>query len=357
MRYTHIQLDERNGITLMEVLIAIGILAVGLSSVAALMPAAGSQAKKAVVADRASSMAENALADAVTIGVTTPDTILVDLPVVPVSPPFTSSDRLRLPSTFTSVGPRRCYWNRIVIDSAADPMLSEDSNRSGTLEASEDIDSDNVMDGLMFVRLGRNGIYGVTTAALPLSNDVVSLFSQGRDDLVYEEPASADALPTNQIDNTRAFLGRTSCLWALESLNGNPIAAQNTARLSAVLFHERDSSATTFTATINDAGLISWGTSSLPTGRSIKQVFRRGVVVVRMNPNSNSAPSMYVLRAAPAASATTVYAMADDPQLRPSSGTTDEVRVLLDSVGLAQKIVTLEGNSEYTLSDERKVTP
>ena len=362
MRYTHIQLEDRNGITLMEVLIAIGILAVGLSSVAALMPAAGSQAKKAVVADRASSMAENALADAVTIGVTTPDTILVDLPVVPVSPPFTSSDRLRLPSTSTSVGPRRCYWNRIVIDSAADPMLSEDSNRSGTLEASEDIDSDNVMDGLMFVRLGRNGIYGVTTAALPLSNDVVSLFSQGRDDIVYEEPASADALPTNQFNNTRAFLGRTSCLWALESLNGNPIAAQNTARLSAVLFHERDPSDTTFTATVNDTGLISWS-GSLPAGRSIKQVFRRGVVVVRMNPNAPEAPSMYVLRAAPAVSVTppaqpnSVYAMADDSRLLPTAGTTDEVRVLLDSVGLAQKIVTLEGNSEYTLSDERKVTP
>ena len=191
------------------------------------------------------------------------------------------------------------------------------------------------------------------------SNDVLKLFSQGRDDLVYEEPASADALPTNQINNTRAFLGRTSCLWALESLDGAPIAAQNTARLSAVLFHERDPSDTTFTATINDAGLISW-TSSLPTGRSIKQVFRRGVVVVRMNPNAPEAPSMYVLRAAPAASTTSVYAMADDSRLSPpvtTPPTTDQVRILLDSVGLAQKIVTLEGNSEYTLSDERKVTP
>ena len=72
MRHTHIQLDDRNGITLMEVLIAIGILAVGLSSVAALLPAAGSQAKKAVIADRAASMAENALADAITIGLTRP---------------------------------------------------------------------------------------------------------------------------------------------------------------------------------------------------------------------------------------------------------------------------------------------
>ena len=72
MRYTKIQPDDRNGITLMEVLIAIGILAVGLSSVAALLPAAGSQAKKAVIADRAASMAENALADAVTVGLTKP---------------------------------------------------------------------------------------------------------------------------------------------------------------------------------------------------------------------------------------------------------------------------------------------
>jgi hypothetical protein len=169
------------------------------------------------------------------------------------------------------------------------------------------------MDGLMYAGLDRDGIFSGGGAA---SNDVLKLFSQGRDDLVYEEPVSADALPTNQINNTRAFLGRTSCLWALESLNGNPIAAQNTARLSAVLFHERDPSDTTFTATINDAGLISW-TSSLPAGRSIKQVFRRGVVVVRMNPNAPEAPSMYVLRAAPAASTTSVYAMADDSRLSP----------------------------------------
>ena len=341
MRYTHIQLEDRNGITLMEVLIAIGILAVGLSSVAALMPAAGSQAKKAVVADRASSMAENCLADAVTIGITKPNTVRVAFGSLPVGP--------------TTSGGRTCNWNRIVFDPLGNPFLSEDVDNDGILSAAEDVipigSPNNLMDGLMYAGLDRNGIFSGGGAA---SNDVLKLFSQGRDDLVYEEPATADALPTNQINNTRAFLGRTSCLWALESLNGNPIAAQNTARLSAVLFHERDPSATTFTATINDAGLISW-TSSLPTGRSIKQVFRRGVVVVRMNPNTPEAPSMYVLRAAPAASTTSVYAMADDSRLRPP--VTDQVRILLDSVGLAQKIVTLEGNSEYTLSDERKVTP
>ena len=345
MRYTHIQLEDHNGITLMEVLIAIGILAVGLSSVAALMPAAGSQAKKAVVADRASSMAENALADAVTIGVTKPNTVRVAL----------APGDLR--ESATTTGGRTCNWNRIVFDPLGNPELSEDADNDGILSAAEDVipigSPNNLMDGLMYAGLDRDGIFSGGGAA---SSDVLKLFSQGRDDLVYEEPATADALPTNQINNTRAFLGRTSCLWALESLNGAPIAAQNTARLSAVLFHERDPSDTTFTATINDAGLISW-TSSLPAGRSIKQVFRRGVVVVRMNPNAPEAPSMYVLRAAPAASTTSVYAMADDSRLLPDPGTTDQVRILLDSVGLAQKIVTLEGNSEYTLSDERKVTP
>ena len=346
MRYTHIQLDDRNGITLMEVLIAIGILAVGLSSVAALLPAAGSQAKKAVIADRAASMAENALADAVTVGLTKPSSLAL----------LGSGGPVSLPSSASTY----CNWNRIVIDPLGDPGLSEDLNNDLNLNSNEDDgvddDADGYLDGLIYAGLERDGIFSGGGAA---SNDVLKLFSQGRDDLVYEEPASGDALPTNQINNTRAFLGRTSCLWALESLNGDPIAAQKTARLSAVLFHERDPSDITFTATINDAGLISW-TSSLPAGRSIKQVFRRGVVVVRMNPNAPEAPSMYVLRAAPAASAastTSVYAMADDSRLLPASGTTDEVRILLDSVGLAQKIVTLEGNSEYTLSDERKVTP
>ena len=349
MRYTRVQLEDRNGITLMEVLIAIGILAIGLSSVAALMPAAGSQAKKAVVADRASSMAENALADAVTVGLTKPSSL-----VLLRDPGF--GGPVSLPSSTFAI----CNWNRIVIDPLSDPELSEDLNNDLILNSNEDDgvddDADGYLDGLIYAGLERDGIFSGGGAA---SNEVLKLFSQGRDDLVYEEPATADALPTNQINNTRAFLGRTSCLWALESLNGDPIAAQNTARLSAVLFHERDPSDTTFTATINDAGIINW-TSSLPAGRSIKQVFRRGVVVVRMNPNAPEAPSMYVLRAAPAASTTSVYAMADDSRLNPpvtTPPTTDQVRVLLDSVGLAQKIVTLEGNSEYTLSDERKVTP
>ena len=311
MRYTHIQPDDRNGITLMEVLIAIGILAVGLSSVAALLPAAGSQAKKAVIADRAASMAENALADAITIGLTRPAAV--------------------------SGG-----GSRIVFDPAGDPGIT----------------------GLAFRNTTDRGIFGGGTN-LPSDSPVPKLFGQNRDDLVYDEAASEDALPTNAFfDGTRGFLGRTSCVWMLESLDGNPVAAGNKARLSAVLFHERDQSTAAVsvfngqgTAEIDDSGRITW-TGSLPDGKTIKQLFKPGTVVVRHSPLNNLAPAAYVLRAAPGSPNGGVYAIADDKRLSQfSSGASDSVSILVGSVGLAQKIVTLEGNSEYTLSDQRKVTP
>lgn len=58
----------RRGITLLEVLISLGILSVGLASVVALIPAGGSQAKKAMIEDRRGAMAAAAMADLVTRG-------------------------------------------------------------------------------------------------------------------------------------------------------------------------------------------------------------------------------------------------------------------------------------------------
>jgi Tfp pilus assembly protein PilV len=55
--------NQRRGITILEVLISIGILSVGLASVLALLPAGGSQARKAMVEDRRTALGENALAD------------------------------------------------------------------------------------------------------------------------------------------------------------------------------------------------------------------------------------------------------------------------------------------------------
>jgi type II secretory pathway pseudopilin PulG len=60
--------NAKRGITLLEVIISLGILSVGLASVVALIPAGGSQAKKAVIEDRRGAMAAAAMADFVTRG-------------------------------------------------------------------------------------------------------------------------------------------------------------------------------------------------------------------------------------------------------------------------------------------------
>ena len=315
MKRATIQSAVRDGITLMEVLIAIGILAVGLSSVAALLPAGGSQAKKAVMADRASSLAANALSDAMTAGIARP-TVLFD-PLL-LGPPTAA---------------------RVVIDPLGDPGLA----------------------GTTYATFKTGGVFGSGTA---VSNSVRNLFGQSRDDIIFNDPATDDALPTNLlIDGARGFLGRTSCLWAIESLDGSAFSGGDMARLSVVLFHERDvssASAMAFTgggtAEIDANGLITW-TGSLPGGRSVKDAFRPGTVVLRDAPNVPEAPSLYVLRAAPAVSANSVYAITDDSRLNAPPGTTENVTVLLDSVGLAQEFVTLEGDSEYALPAARRMTP
>jgi len=66
--------QQRAGITLMEVLISIGILSIGLASVVALIPAGGSQAKKAIIEDRRGAMGAGAMADVINYGMLNPAT-------------------------------------------------------------------------------------------------------------------------------------------------------------------------------------------------------------------------------------------------------------------------------------------
>jgi type II secretory pathway pseudopilin PulG len=70
--------STRAGITLMEVLISIGILAVGLTAVITIIPAAGSQAQKALTETNKANVGLAALNDAITRGILTP----------PGAPPF-----------------------------------------------------------------------------------------------------------------------------------------------------------------------------------------------------------------------------------------------------------------------------
>ncbi len=78
--------DAKRGITLLEVIISLGILSVGLASVVALIPAGGSQAKKAVIEDRRGAMAAAAMADVVTRGMLDQNRWIAN--PTPPTPPF-----------------------------------------------------------------------------------------------------------------------------------------------------------------------------------------------------------------------------------------------------------------------------
>lgn len=205
------------GITLLEVLISIGVLSVGLVSVAALVPAGRSQAARATVMDRAGIMAANAIADACTFG-------------------------LIRPAALTNSG-------TVVIDLGGGfPLPLPPALVSGTARA--------------------QGIYSTpSAAAAPPSYH--RLFMQSRDDVVLTPPATEDDLPTNMfLDGVRAFDGRMTCMYVLAS--GSP------SRLSVVVFHNRDPSAAAVTGsiTLGQASLLS-GLGD----RTAKEMLKPGAVL------------------------------------------------------------------------------
>jgi len=224
---------SRRGITLLEVLIAIGILAIGLTSVVALVPAGKSQAARAVVLDRASVLAANALADAATFGllrVDASENSLAGYGMVPQSAPSTKT--------------------------LLDPAFSGGSALSA--------DS--------YAALNRKGIYsspadGLSPATAPAP--VLRLFAQSRDDLIVSPGASDDDLPLNSfIDGTRAFTGRMTCFYWIK----------NQSTLAVVVFHNRDPNLQDVAGTIDNLTLTLRLTGDLGD-RTLKDVVKPGVVL------------------------------------------------------------------------------
>lgn len=155
-----VRCETPRGITLMEVLIAMGILSVGLMSVAALIPAGKSQASKAIVLDRAAIFAANALADAATFG-------------------------LLRPQGLTASG-------TVVIDTG--PGIA----------------------GVNRAWLRQLGIYDAAGAAA--SAAVHRQFLQSRDDLLVTPPTTEDDWPTTlMLDDVRAFEGKLTCLYLIRT--------------------------------------------------------------------------------------------------------------------------------------------
>jgi len=286
---------SRRGITLMEVLISIGVLAIGLTSVMSLIPAGKSEAGKAVVYDRAAAMAMNGLTDAITYGVTRPDSIVV--------------------TTSTAA--------TIVFD-PANVITWTGVASAGTLKSA--------------------GVLAAASSSSTAPLAVAKLFSQGRDDVVYNLPATADDLPSNKfINGIRGFEGRMTSMIALtEADTGTPpLAAGDLATLSVIVFHNRDTTSPTVTGTMDTSGLVTL--SSLPAGRTLKSIMRPGTVLYYVDGKPRLRFAQLSMAAVDTTTGNTYVTLTG----RPIPGSNVGVTVLVDSVGLAEQTIFLEGPSPY----------
>jgi len=280
--------DNRRGITLMEVMISIGILAIGLTSVLSIIPAGKSEATRAIVYDRASALAANALADAATFGLLKPESLALSSSTMAVFDPAAVAS---LPGTAT---------------------------------------------------LKQTGIFSSSTSAAVLAGKqapVLKLIAQGRDDLSFNAPADDDVLPTNQFPavGPRAFQGRMSCILAVSSTAA--LSAGNFATVSAIVFHNRDLSAggtLTVPGTWDGSSAIT-SISSVPN-RTLREVVRPGTVIT-------TGTTFHQLAMAAVDEATN-SAFVTFSGLSPT--TAGAVAILLDSVGLAQQPVMLEGAGPWS---------
>jgi hypothetical protein len=280
---------NRRGITLMEVMISIGILAIGLTSVLSIIPAGKSEVSRALVYDRATALAANSLADAATFGLLKLDSFSRSASSMAVFDPSLGTSLAAGTATLKSAG---------IFSSTASPPLS-----SGNAQT------------------------------------VLRLIAQSRDDVNYNTPASDDALPTNQFPSVgpRAFQGRMSCVLAVTSTA--TLSPGGFATLSAIVFHNRDLSAG---GTLTVSG--SWDGSSaitsitVPGDRKLREVVRPGTVV------TTGSSFHQLAMAAIDDSSGHVYVSFSGA----SPATPGTIQILLDSVGLAEQTVMLEGPGPWS---------
>lgn len=288
---------RRSGITLLEVLIAIGILAIGLSSIVAVMPAAHSQANRAVILDRAALLASNVLADAVTFGLTRPDG-----------------------STLSATA------------TASTPILIDPAASAGYLKTI----SGNVP---LPLALAGGAVAPTPFTAAPAA--VLRAITELRDDVVFENSTVADAPPLNTFaDGARSFQGRTTCVLGItpNSTPGLP------GTLSVVVFHARDTGnplAVTGTLTNLAVAQASLSTVEL-AGRRMRDVVKPGVVFwdpVGLRFHQAVATSYDM-------GGTTAYLTLSSGAALASG--TSTVQFLPDSVGIAERPFMPESISEFT---------
>jgi len=293
--------SKRAGISLLEVLISIGILAVGLTSVLSFIPAGHSMAKTSFVTDQAAIVAANAMDDLVTQG-------------------FLRVDSLSNVNSPVMIDPVGAFGGVVW------PIFNQ-------------------------AVLRQNGVFSDANAPPAPSPQRLapsaSYLIRARDDISYNVPDS-DALDvTNRfIDGTRAYSGNFSWLATLAKSAGGAFAAGDEVTLTVVVFHNRDASQPPLPLGAFGIGNITWpaGPGPLVTSRKNSEIVRsNGVCLV--NQGAPIPPAFRRISiAAISDDDSGAFIECDGPTLAAGAA----IFAVPDAVAVIEKTVTLEASSPYS---------
>jgi hypothetical protein len=280
----------RDGITLLEVLISLGILSIGLASVVAIIPAGGEQAKKAIVDDRRGALGPNALADCVNRG-------LLDKTKWTPAQPLAATYKL-------------------------------------------------VFDPVSAGALAPGGLTPVTVSGFAAGLLADEIF-RGQDDLVYKTPEDEDApaLPQFFPDQAKRLTeGTFSWLATLVPLTTSPTSPAH--RLTVITIHRRGD-AITGTASVASGLYVTFTPTAAIQPEDVADFFSPGSPVLLTN-GSDVYEWRKVVMASPttfAAGAVSVIELTLD---RTASATINRLHAIAGANGVYEKAVRLEEMSPWS---------
>lgn len=333
MRHTP-SISDHRGITLLEVLIAMGILTIGLSSVALLIPAGRSQAVKASMYDRSSTLAANAAADLINRGFLRTEELIPN--------PSLANSRI------------------LIFDPLHDELLSGVWGPAASFVSLRDDAATSAVSTTQLAVTPRAGGTGIS----PVAADI--LF-RSEDDPIFGVPENDPDAPPQPGWSTdtaaggngrRAFDGTFSYLATLETGELNPPfwLSGRQATLTVVVFHRRDPSTAPFALEPVDGLWVDpdpTGTPVvLPDGDTIRDVVAPGSMLLWANHHTTPTQfrwfrALLVMDHTTAADGVRMGLSCEgtDP-----TGTTGNERlyVLPGAVAGWQMPVALEGSSEWS---------
>ena len=294
----HTANNSRRGISLLEVLISIGILSVGLASVLALLPAGGSQAKKAMVEDRRSALGAAAIGDFVNRGFLNPS-----------------------------------KWN----NASLPPIVIDPLGANTSLEDG----------GFRFPAALQN---------VAVSTETYDVFVGG-DDLSNQTPENESVAPSPRWASTgkRLSEGNFSWLATLTPATAGTVTTTTPFRLSIVEFYQRSFDSTRGESVRTFPATFTGQSASISTSLSkddFKKFFPKGSVVLVTD--GSVSRWLRILMAAPTDDPTGMVTVIDlelDQDVTTGGSvpfTPTQIYAYAGSVGVAEQIVRLEEDTPWT---------